>query len=289
MVLEINHSLTYRYSRPVYLEPYTLRLTPRSDGAQVLHAFDLRVDPEPQHASAAVDLEGVTSHCLHFSGLHDSLCISTRAVVETRRTNPYDFLLSDAAYSRLPLVYPAEQRVLLQSYLQRGGAEPRVDALAGTLALDNRDGTLDFLASLTHRIHQVCRNEHRESGAPRRPGDTLARARGSCRDLAVLWMDACRAAGLAARFVSGYKLGGDDDSEHHLHAWAEVYLPGGGWRGFDPSTGLAVVDRHVALAASAFPALASPGQGSFRGEALSELATAVAVKKCAAKLPLTVP
>ncbi|MBC7945655.1 MAG: transglutaminase family protein [Burkholderiales bacterium] len=289
MILEITHSLTYRYSQPVYLEPYILRLTPRSDGAQALQTFELRIDPKPQHSSAAADLDGATSHCLHFSGSHDRLCISTRSVVETLRTNPYDFLLRDAAYSRIPLAYPGELRAALQIYLQRGEADPQVDALARTLALDNRDGTLDFLADLTRRIHQVWRNEHRESGAPRRPGETLTLARGTCRDLAVLWMDACRAAGVAARFVSGYKLGEGDDSEHHLHAWAEAYLPGGGWRGFDPSTGLAVVDRHVALAASAFPALASPGQGSFRGEALSELATEVAVRQRVAKLPLTMP
>lgn len=289
MILEITHSLSYRYAQPVYLEPYVVRLTPRSDGAQALQTFEIRIDPKPQHTSAAVDLDGATSHCLHFAGLHNRLCISTRAVVKTLRTNPYDFLLEDAAYSRLPLVYPAELRAALHSYLQRAEVDPQVDALARTLALDSHDGTLDFLADLTRRIHQVCRNEDRESGAPRRPGDTLTLARGSCRDLAVLWMDTCRAAGLAARFVSGYKLGDGDDSEHHLHAWAEVYLPGGGWRGFDPSTGLAVVDRHVALVTASLPSLTSPGQGSFRGEASSDLATEVVVKQRPAKLPHTTP
>jgi transglutaminase-like putative cysteine protease len=279
MILEIEHSLRYRYSKPVYLEPYILRLTPKSDAAQRLGPFVCEIEPKPQHQSRCVDLDGTISNCLHFSGLHDALNISTRGVVETLRVNPYDFLLHDAAFTRLPVDYPAGLQVVLSPYLKRTEHTDDVDVLVRALILDSRDGTLDFLAGLTGRIHQQCRNEYRESGAARSPRETLARARGTCRDLTVLWMDACRSAGLAARFVSGYKLGDDDDSEHHLHAWAEVYLPGGGWRGFDPSTGLAVVDRHVALAASAIPALASPGQGTFVGAAKSELEASVSISQ----------
>lgn len=278
MILQIEHSLRYRYLKPVYLEPYILRLTPMSDAAQQLGAFVCEIEPKPQHQSRCVDLDGTVTNCLHFSGLHDALNISARASVETLRVNPYDFLLHDAAFTRLPVAYPGELQMALAPYLKRTEHAADIDALARALILDSRDGTLDFLAGLTGRIHHQCRNEYRESGAARSPSETLARARGTCRDVTVLWMDACRSAGLAARFVSGYKLSdGDDDSEHHLHAWGEVYLPGGGWRGFDPSNGLAVADRHVALAASAIPALASPGEGTFLGEAKGELETMVSI------------
>ncbi|MBA2351479.1 MAG: transglutaminase family protein [Burkholderiales bacterium] len=301
MLLQIEHSLHYRYSEPVYLEPYIARLAPRNDAGQVAKSFELQVEPQPQHLSLNVDLDGTLSHCLHFRGVHDRLSLTTRAVVETLRGNPFDFLLHDAAFGRLPPAYPARLRAALQNYLLRamgdGKTDDEIAALSREVALDHRDSTFDFLTGLTRVIHRTCQTEYRASGAPRSAAETLALASGTCRDLAVLWMDACRAVGLAARFVSGYMLDVSDDEKRkdakrrrkrttenatqYLHAWAEVYLPGGGWRGFDPSTGLAVADRHVALAASADPALAAPGQGAFLGTATSELKTAVAVMRIA--------
>lgn len=88
---------------------------------------------------------------------------------------------------------------------------------------------------------------------------------GSCRDTAVLFIHACRAAGLAAWFLSGYQEGDLDHPEQHRHAWVEAYLPGAGWRGYDPSHGLAVSDRHIALVAAADPADATPIQGALWG------------------------
>ena len=94
---------------------------------------------------------------------------------------------------------------------------------------------------------------------------TLAKAGGACRDLAVLEMEAIRAAGLPARFVSGYRAGDPETNNQELHAWVEVYLPGAGWRGYDPTTGFAVSDGHVALAAGSDPRIVAPTSGSFRG------------------------
>jgi transglutaminase-like putative cysteine protease len=80
----------------------------------------------------------------------------------------------------------------------------------------------------------------------------------------VLFVEACRAIGLAARFVSGYQEGDTDSTDRHLHAWAEVYVPGGGWRGYDPTQGLAVADRHITLVASPLSRYAAPISGSFQ-------------------------
>ena len=88
---------------------------------------------------------------------------------------------------------------------------------------------------------------------------------GACRDLTVLFMECCRSLGLAARFVSGYQEGDKGTDRRYMHAWAEVYLPGGGWRGFDPTHGIAVTDRHVAVASGPTPATAAPISGTFRG------------------------
>ncbi len=106
----------------------------------------------------------------------------------------------------------------------------------------------------------------REHGAPRPGEDTLARKEGSCRDLTLLFIEACRSLGIAARFVSGYHAGAPDQGPRYLHAWAEVYLPGAGWRGYDPSHGLAVAQQHVAIAAAATPQLAAPVSGKVRGD-----------------------
>ena len=101
------------------------------------------------------------------------------------------------------------------------------------------------------------------------PRVTLEKGQGACRDLAVLFVAACRALGFGARFVSGYHQGHSEPMRRDLHAWAEVYLPGGGWRGYDPSLGLAVADRHVAVAAGTRPDQAAPISGSFRGTGVS--------------------
>jgi transglutaminase-like putative cysteine protease len=269
MILEIRHTACYRYQAPVWFEPLTLRLKPRCDSAQRLLEFRLSVDPTPDYISDCVDLDGNTSQCLWFSGRHGSLRFETESRVEIRRTNPFGFLLRDARFLHVPFEYPASQRSILAPYMERSEPPSEVDGLTRLLLEETAGLTLDFMPALTERIHRSCSTEYRADGKPRAAQETLQAARGACRDLAVLWMDACRAAGLAARFVSGYKLdeGADEDTVHHLHAWGEVYLPGGGWRGFDPSTGVAVAERHVAVAAGAIPELAAPSSGTYRGDA----------------------
>src|SRR5262249_17936328 len=106
---------------------------------------------------------------------------------------------------------------------------------------------------------------------------------GACRDLAVLFIDACRCLGIAARFVSGYQEGYGSTAKQDLHAWAEVYLPGAGWRGYDPTHGLAVADRHGAVAAAPDPLNAAPVTATYRGDNVtSEMNTQVSVEAGAA-------
>ena len=108
----------------------------------------------------------------------------------------------------------------------------------------------------------------RADGVPHAPVTTIESGGGACRDLAVLFVECCRAMGLAAQFVSGYVLLDTPESEEppDLHTWGEVYLRGGGWRGYDPSHGLAVADRHVVVAAAAYPVDAAPVTGTYRGK-----------------------
>jgi transglutaminase-like putative cysteine protease len=153
----------------------------------------------------------------------------------------------------------------LQPYLN-GYSIAGIDPIAVQLGQEISEATngdvIAFLGELNQFIYSSCQYLIRETGNPLPPGRTWSEKKGSCRDLTVLFIEVCRAMGLAARFVSGYQEGDLDNSEYHLHAWAEVYLPGAGWRGYDPTHGLAVSDRHIALAASAISEYAAPISGA---------------------------
>jgi transglutaminase-like putative cysteine protease len=266
MTFEVLHTTRYTYGTPVFLEPHLLRLRPRSDAAQRLVRFDLSVFPDPTGRSECLDLDGNCVCHLWFSAVTDRLEIRTASVVETIRTNPFDFLLTPATGLTLPMRYPATLIPSLSPYLDGPPAVPDDVATFGTeFAEAVKWETLPFLSTLTTRLPQQVAVVVREEGDPLPPDVVLAQRQGSCRDLARLFIDACRAVGLAARFVSGYQEGDPDQSRRDLHAWAEVYLPGGGWRGYDPTLGLVVDDRHIALAAGPTFRDAAPVTGTFRG------------------------
>lgn len=162
-----------------------------------------------------------------------------------------------------------------------------ISALSLELAREADGKTVDFLMMLTRRLHQMIERVRRLEGPPNPPAETLVQKRGSCRDTTLLFMHVARAQGMAARFVSGYFFPAGDDSPdtHELHAWAEVFLPGAGWHGFDPSVGLACADRHAALAASPDPALTIPLVGTYRGKAMAKLTATVKIEPAAKSQP----
>ena len=264
MLFEVTHVTTYNYSRPVFLEPHTLRFHPRSDGQQRVNRFDLSVNPHPEVITECLDCEGNVVTEVWFGSLTDAFEVTVQFAVETLRRDPFDYLLSPDA-EKLPIQYPSEDSPSLVPYLDGDGIDGSVAELAQTVAQKAKGQTVPFLFLLTQEIHNICRTVIREEGDPLPSSVTLANREGSCRDLTVLFMDACRAQGIASRFVSGYQEGVSGLAERDLHAWAEVYLPGGGWRSYDPTLGLAVSDRHIAAAASRTSQGAAPITGSFRG------------------------
>lgn len=256
--VSLTHTTTYRYSAPVHLEPHTIRLRPRDDGSQRVIQYALAIAPEPAGRSDCLDQDGNVVVETWFDAPVATLTIESAFTVETLRQNPFDFLLRE---------YSAPVRAALAPYLREPAAEVR--AFAERIAA-GASHKLDFLADLNRRISEEFRFLARETGAPNPADHTLHSRQGSCRDLAVLFCDAARSAGLAARFVSGYECGAPRDNVQ-MHAWAEVYLEGGGWRGYDPSAGLAVATRYIAVAAAGDPQLAAPVTGSFRGTADSRM------------------
>jgi transglutaminase-like putative cysteine protease len=266
---EITHTTSYTFDRPVFLEPHTLRLRPRCDGSQRVIQFKLDVEPRPAGLSECLDVDGNAVTHAWFDGLTESLTLRSVLEVETLRPNPFDYILADPTAERLPMVYPDALRSRLMPYGSGEAVHDLVAQFARSITTEAGHETLPFLTTLTQRIQGLCQVTTREEGDPQPPEVTLAERRGACRDLTVLFMGACRALGIASRFVSGYQEGDPDQEERPLHAWAEVYLPGGGWRGYDPTCGLAVANRHVAVAAGLSPRDAAPVTGTTRGTGAS--------------------
>lgn len=264
MIIHVRHLLTYDYERPVFFEPTTIRLSPRQDATQRLLSHSIAVTPEPSGRTGSVEHDGTDSLVTWFSGTHDRFTINAESVIQTLRDNPYDAIITHEPARKLPCAYPQDLAAALGPWLTPQDGE--VGAWAETIAADCEHDTFAFLARLNEVIHSEVRVVMRAEGDPYAPSETLSGRSGACRDVAMLYVEACRSVGIAARFVSGYSLHHPPEvTEHEMHAWAEVYLPGAGWRGYDPSLGLAVADGHAALATGPDYRLAAPVSGSYRG------------------------
>ncbi len=278
MKFQIAHTLSYAYSKPVFLEPTTIRLRPRSDCTQNLLAFSLEIRPRPAGQSDCVELEGNSVTRAWFDGLTERLDIRVESTVETLRENPFDYILTGTVSDVFPEKLPESHDDGLRPYRQSGEPSRDVAVFVSELCANGAVAPLEFLNRLISTMGRDFKSVKRLRGEPLSPEECLRTRKGACRDLAVLFMEACRAVGLPVRFVSGYDAGSAGVAEQELHAWAEVYLPGGGWRGYDPSMGLAVANTHIALAAGARPADAAAVTGAFRGsEAEAEMTYTVEI------------
>jgi transglutaminase-like putative cysteine protease len=275
LLWHVLHTTRYDYTAPVLLEPHVLRFTPVSDAAQRLLSLRIDVTPEPSSRADNIDHEGNNVTHVWFSGETPVLSIKTEAMVETLRPNPFDFLWQGAAV--LPMQYAEEALEPLASF-RRAEEDPTVRALSVEVARNVDGDAQEFPRVLAEAVHAMCKQVYREEGDPRPAAETLRLGEGSCRDLALVMLEASRMQGYAARFISGY-IADEENDRHELHAWIELYLPGGGWRGFDATNGMAVADRHIVLARSARPSLAAPLTGSYRGKASAVLTTEVRIRR----------
>ncbi|MBD2313288.1 transglutaminase family protein [Desertifilum sp. FACHB-1129] len=246
------HRTTYTYAQPVTLGPHLIRLRPRSNGWQSLKSFTVEIWPEPAGWTEFLDLEGNALTRVWFKDSTQSLQITAKSRVETHCENPFNYLLEPWAV-HLPIEYPSSLLAQLHPYFYPLGIPKPIDPGVVELATDIRyqanNQVVAFLSQLNQAIYERSEHRIRETGPPHPPGITWKEGTGSCRDFALLFMEACRAVGLAARLVSGYQEGDPEAERRDLHAWAEVYLPGAGWRGYDPTQGLVVGDRHISLVA----------------------------------------
>ena len=258
------HEMRYIYDRPVRLSPQRLHLRPAAPIDRVLD-YQLRISPTPQQLYALEDVYGNPESRAIFTEPVEELLVQVTLTAELRPRNPFAFLVEPYA-ATLPFAYPPELASLLQPYcLFRdplfpqppwaawGGEGPPPLSQVGT-----PPKTVDFLVALNQQLAQSVIYEVRTEAGVQPGAVTLERGRGSCRDTAWVLVEQLRRYGLAARFVSGYLIQHEEAASVELHAWAEAYLPGAGWVGFDTTSGLLTAEGHLRLAAAPEPEATMP-------------------------------
>jgi transglutaminase-like putative cysteine protease len=262
MKIRVNYRALYAYDEPVSLSPHVMRLFPRDALQARVGRFDFRTNEEASvHWSRDLH-DNMVASCF-FPGETASMEVGLETEIELTERNPFGFLLAPRAL-RWPLDYDTRERDLLTRALGMGGTLDWPSALQPAAGSD----TVDVLVEMNRWIHQNIAYERREEGEAFSPEETLRRGRGACRDTAVLLASALRAQGAAARLVSGYLWEsvtdpGERKAESSLHAWTEVFLPGAGWVGLDPSNGVLVDHHYLAAAVGLVSADIAPVEGTY--------------------------
>jgi uncharacterized protein (DUF2126 family)/transglutaminase-like putative cysteine protease len=268
----LSHRTSYRYDRPVALAPHIIRLRPAPHCRTPILSYSLKVAPQRHFINWQQDPFGNYLARLVFPDKTRDLVIDVDLTAELSVFNPFDFFLEPSAET-FPFAYEAGLKQELAPYLERLPAGPRLRDFLGAIDRDPVR-TIDFLVDLNRRLAGDITYIIRLEPGIHTPEETLASGSGSCRDTGWLLVQVLRHLGLAARFVSGYLIqltpdvksldgpSGATSDFTDLHAWAEVYLPGAGWIGLDPTSGLLAGEGHIPLAATPGPVSAAPVTGA---------------------------
>lgn len=277
---KIIHRTYYNFSDRISLGAHTLRLRPREDHELRIEAFDLNISPQADVLWHR-DVEDNSIAIVSFDQPTQQLAIESEVIIQQYLENPLDFLVSDYAVG-YPFSYQQDDLALLAPYRAGADGEAAVELkhwIGSIWQPGEAIQTYGLLQRLNTSIHQSMTYQLREEPGVQAATDTLARGTGSCRDFAMLLMAAARQLGLAARFVTGYLHAPLSPAAGATHAWAEIYLPGAGWKGFDPTTGTIVGADHIPVAVARLPESVPPVAGSFRGTASAKLEVGVWVSK----------
>lgn len=277
----ILHRTAYVYSEPVALGSHELRLRPRAGHDLRIESSRLEIQPDALlrwHRDVEDNCVAIAS----FSTPADQLLIESQLIIEQYDQQPLDFLVAEYAVA-YPFAYDPDDCPVLRAYLLPHPA-PADAVLTDWLSTVWQNGeaieSYALLQRLNLAIHALIAYKRREEPGVQTPSETLTLASGSCRDLAFLFMEAAKRLGFAARFVSGYSCTTLASAvEGSTHAWAEVFLPGAGWKGFDPTRGEIVGVNHIPVAVGRLPNFVPPIAGSFQGDAqLLSMDVAVSVE-----------
>ena len=266
----IAHRTKYTYSGLVRLGPHVLRLRPRE-------GHDLRIESSTLtiHPFAFLrwhrDVEGNSVAIADFKTLSDQWLIESILLIDQYDQQPLDFLVEDYAVN-YPFTYTLEDCVVLQPYMLANADQfdpSLAQWLASVWCRGEPTESYTLLQRINRAIHSMISYQRREEPGVQAPAQTLFKQTGSCRDLAFLFMQVAKQLGFASRFVSGYSyttISSQDAGS--THAWAEVFLPGAGWKGFDPTRGDIVGENYIAVAVGRMPHMVPPISGSFHGKAV---------------------
>jgi uncharacterized protein (DUF2126 family) len=269
----LNHKTLYRYSRPVWLSPHVVRLRPAPHCRTPIPSYSLKVTPTDNFINWQQDPYSNHLARLVFPNKTTEFAVEVDLVADMTVINPFDFFLEKYA-EEFPFQYDPVVRRELIPYLKRRRVGPKMEALIAESRTE-KIRTNDFLVNVNQRVQKRIKYLIRMEPGVQSPEKTLTLGSGSCRDSAWLLVQLFRNLGLAARFVSGYLIqlkpdvksldgpSGTDKDFTDLHAWTEVYLPGGGWVGLDPTSGLLASEGHIPLACSADPVTAAAITGGF--------------------------
>ena len=280
----LTHRTRYRYDKLVTLHPQLVRLRPAPHARTPIESYGLRITPKDHFLNWQQDPFGNYLARLVFPERTTEFEVVVDLVADLSPVNPFDFFLEDAA-AFAPFSYDEDTRQDLAPYLEPVASGPLFEALVAREEAewlsradrkDEEDGlrTNDFFVGVNQRLEQAIAYTTRMEPGVQTPEETLEKALGSCRDSAWLLAALMRRLGIAARFVSGYliQLKADEPSPDgpsgpaedftDLHAWAEVYAPGAGWIGLDPTSGLFAAEGHIPLAATPAPQTAAAITGA---------------------------
>lgn len=265
MKLKVSHLTRYEYDREVSFSPHILYLRPREGPFLRLNRFQFNVSPDAKLVWTRDSHDNALAWA-HFWERSACLGIRTEFEVETLDSNPFDFIIKPCA-TLFPFEYEDLHRFALAPFLAPPYEATRV-CLVNWLDehfVDRPGETIPFIIALNTLVNQSLVYARRDDRGIQPSLVTLDRGGGSCRDYAVLFIELCRTLGIAARFVSGYlhDPGPDSASQGAMHAWAEVYLPGAGWKGVDPTHGIFCDDAFIPVAHAAVAESVNPIQGDY--------------------------
>ena len=268
----LNHQTSYRFDRAVSLGPHEIRLRPAAHSRTPILSYSLSVEPAGHFLNWQQDPFGNWVARLVFPEKNQALKITVDLVADMTVINPFDFFMADFA-ENFPFEYPNELKRELSPYLEKEEASPLLSEWikrSKQELLSKKLRTIDMLVSVNQRLKNDIGYTVRMEAGVQKPEETLELKLGSCRDSAWLLVQIFRNLGLAARFASGYliqlksdvkALDGPSGTDHDftdLHAWTEVFIPGAGWIGLDPTSGLLAGEGHIPLACTALPSSAAP-------------------------------
>jgi len=268
MRIKYIHKLEYKYEDPVQLGEHRLCIKPRSNGFQKLKNFELKITPEPEIIYPLLAASGEEINRIRFNGLTDNLIIESISEVETiKHPNIIDGVKNrDLTLPFCRSIINRDLQGALEGWMPNGQHDPSAVELAQEALAGSINNALSFIFQLIEIIQDRVKYTKRHTGPAWPASRTLRERIGSCRDLAMLMVEACRSIGIPSRFVSGYHFEDPLPSELDLHAWAELYIPGAGWRGFDPSGKGLIDDRYLTLVSSSKSNLTSVITGNFIGK-----------------------